>query len=151
MGLFSCSFENKYILLAVDHMSKWVEAASTRTTEARVVVKFLRENICSKYNMPRAIVSDQGTYFDNRSSDVLLKKYSIIQTTGQVEVSNRQIKQIFEKMISKKCKDWSEYLIDAFWAYRTTFKSPSGMSPFRAVFGKPCHLLVELEFGLCEL
>ena len=64
----------EYILLAVDYVSKWVEAVPTRTTEARVVVRFLRENIFSRYGMPRAIISDQGTHFDNRSFDALLKK-----------------------------------------------------------------------------
>jgi len=101
MGLFSCSFGNRYILLTVDYVSKWVEAMPTRITKTRVDVKFLRENIFFRYGMPRAIISEQGTHFDNRSFDVLLKKYSIIhrlatayhpQTSGQIEVSNKQIK-----------------------------------------------------------
>ena len=78
IGPFSSSFRNEYILLVVDYMSKWVEPVSTRTTEARVIVKFLRENIFSMYGMPRAIISDRGTHFDNHSFDALLKKYSII-------------------------------------------------------------------------
>jgi len=50
-----------------------------------------------------------------------------------------------EKTVSRNCKDWSDKLIDALWAYRAAFKTPLGMSPFRVVFGKPCHLPVELE------
>jgi len=78
-----------------------VEAIPTRSIDARVIVKFLKENIFSRYGMPIAIISDQGTYFGNRSFDALLKKYSIVhrlvtsyhsQTSGQVEVFNRQIK-----------------------------------------------------------
>jgi len=76
MGLFPYSFGNEYILLAVDYVSKWVETVPTRTTGTRVIVKFLRENIFSRYGMPRAIISDQGTHFNSRSFDVLLKKYS---------------------------------------------------------------------------
>jgi len=101
MGPYPSSFGNEYILLAVDSASKWVEAIPSRTNDAKAVVKFLRENIFARFGMPRAIISDQGTYFNNRSFDSLLKGYSIVhrlatpyhpKTSGQVEVSNRQIK-----------------------------------------------------------
>jgi len=75
MGPFPSSFENEYILFAVDYVSKWVEVVPTRTMKARVIVKFLRKNIFSRYGMPRAIINDQGTHFNNRFFDVLLKKY----------------------------------------------------------------------------
>jgi len=78
MGSCPSSFEHEYILLCVDYMSKWVEAIPIRINESRVVVKFLRENIFTRYGMPRLILSDHGTNFDNRSFDALLKRYSII-------------------------------------------------------------------------
>ena len=67
------------------------------------------------------------------------------QTSGQVEVSNRQIKSILEKTVSTSRKDWSSKLDDALWAYRTTYKTPIGMTPFKIIYGKSCHLSVELE------
>ena len=97
MGPFSSSFGNEYILLAVDYVSKWVEAIPARTNDARVVMKFLRDNIFVRFGMPQDIISDQGTHFTNQSFATLLKKYSIIhrratlyypQTSGQVEISN---------------------------------------------------------------
>jgi len=68
MGLFSSSFGNEYILLAIDYASKWTEAVPTRAIEARVVLNSLPKNIFSRYGMPKAIINDQGTYFDNCSS-----------------------------------------------------------------------------------
>ena len=69
MGPFPSSFCNLYILLAVDYVSKWVEAIPTRTNDARVVAKFLRSHIFTRFKTPRALIIDGGTHFCNKLVD----------------------------------------------------------------------------------
>nr|CAN80656.1 hypothetical protein VITISV_037275 [Vitis vinifera] len=154
MGPFPPSFGNLYILVGVDYVSKWVEAVACKSNDYKVVLKFLKENIFSRFGIPRAIISDGGSHFCNKPFSTLLQKYGVRhkvstpyhpQTNGQAELANREIKRILTKVVNTIRKDWSTKLSDALCAYRTTYKIVLGMSPYRIVYGKACHLPVELE------
>ncbi len=106
MGPFPTSYSNRYILVAVDYVSRWVEAIATATNDNKVVISFLRRNIFSRFGVPRALISDGGTHFCNKQLETLLLRYGVKhkvatpyhpQINGQAEISNRELKRILEK------------------------------------------------------
>nr|GEY22395.1 reverse transcriptase domain-containing protein [Tanacetum cinerariifolium] len=153
MGPFPSLRGNKYILVVVDYLSKWVEAMALPTNDARVVVKFLKY-LFSRFGTPRAIISDRGTHFCNDQFAIVMNKCGVThrlanayhpQTSGQVEVSNRGLKRILERTVGENRALWSDKLDDALWAFRTAFKTPIGCTPYKLVYEKSCHLPIELE------
>ncbi|GKB67857.1 reverse transcriptase domain-containing protein [Tanacetum coccineum] len=150
---FQSSRGNKYILVAVDYLSKWVEAKALPTNDARIVVKFLK-SLFARFRTPRGIISDRRTHFCNDKFAKVMFKYGVThrlatayhpQTSGQVEVSNRGLKRILERTVGENRASWSDKLDDALWAFRTAFKTPIGCTPYKLVYGKSCHLPIELE------
>ncbi|GKF12642.1 reverse transcriptase domain-containing protein [Tanacetum coccineum] len=153
MGPFPYSRGNKYILVAVDYLSKWAKAKALHTNDARVVVKFLKY-LFARFRTPRAIISDRGTYFCNDQFAKVMLKYGVTyhlstayhpQTSGQVEVSNHGLKRIIERTVGENRALWSDKLDDALWAFRTAFKTPIGCTTYNLVYGKACHLPIKLE------
>nr|GEY02822.1 reverse transcriptase domain-containing protein [Tanacetum cinerariifolium] len=153
MGPFPSSKGNKYILVAVDYLSKWVKAKALPTNDARVIVKFLK-SLFFRFGIPRAIISDRGTHFYNDQFTRVMIKYGVThrlatayhpQTSGQVEVSNHGLKRILERTVRENQTSWSDKLDDALWAFRTAYKTPTGCTPYKLVYGKSCHLPIELE------
>ena len=154
MGPFPSSCGYKYILLVVDNVSKWGEAILTITCDVKVVLNFIRWNIFLRFGTLRAMISDEGSHFCNKLFSYLLSKYGVKhhvsllyhpQCNGQAQVSNQEIKKILKKTVNVIRKDWAKKINDSLWAYQTAFKTPLGMSPYKIVYGKACHLPVELE------
>ncbi|GJT43471.1 reverse transcriptase domain-containing protein [Tanacetum coccineum] len=106
---------NKYILVAVDYVSKWVEAQALPMNDARIVL----EKALQKYGVTHKLSTAYHP-----------------QTNGQTEVTNRAIKHILKRSVGYNPKNWSEKLDDELWAFRTAYKTPTGCTPFRLVYGK---------------
>nr|GFB37924.1 reverse transcriptase domain-containing protein [Tanacetum cinerariifolium] len=135
---------NKYILVAIDYLSKWVEVKVLPTNDARVVCKFLK-SLFARFGAPRAIISDRGTHVCNDQFAKVILKYGVThrlstvyhpQTSGQVEVLNRGLKRILERTIGENRASWSDKLDDTLWAFRTVYKTPIECTPYKLVYGK---------------
>jgi transposase InsO family protein len=114
----------------------------------------IKNVIFPRFGTSRILISDGGTHFTGTNLKKCLSKLGIEhrvstayhpKTNEQAEMSNRQLKSILNKTIEKGGKDWSKKLDGALWAYRTAFKTSIGMTPDQFVYGKACHLPVELE------
>ncbi|GKC05280.1 reverse transcriptase domain-containing protein, partial [Tanacetum coccineum] len=153
MGPFPSSRNNKYILVDVDYVSKWVEVEALPTNDARVIVKFLRK-LFSRFRVPKSLISDRRTHFCNSLLEKTFKQYGVThrlatpyhpQTSGQTKNTNRAIKRILERTVNGNMKEWADKLDDALWAFKTAYKAPIGSTPFRIVYRKACHLPLEME------
>ena len=122
MGPFPPSCGYTYILLFVDYVSKWVETVAIRTDDAKTVVKNIKSHVLYRYGVPKALISDRGTHFCNKTLGALLAKYHVthkvstgyhLQTNGQDEISNWEIKSSLEKVVNLDRKDWSLRLEEA--------------------------------------
>ncbi|GKD44733.1 reverse transcriptase domain-containing protein, partial [Tanacetum coccineum] len=120
MGPFPKSYKFEYILVVGDYVSKWAEAQALPTNDARVVVTFLKKLFC-RFGMPKALISDR------------------------VENMNKALKRILEKTVKDNPTIWSRKLDDALWAFRTAYKTPTGTTPYKLIYGKNCHLPIEIE------
>jgi transposase InsO family protein len=140
MGPFRNSHGFEHILIMVDYVSKWVETMPCCKTSTEESIAMIKSMICPCFGTLRSLISDGGTHFTGKNFKKCLSKLGIEhrvstayhpQTNGQVEISNRQLKNILNKTIRKGGKYWSKKLDGALWAYRTTFKTPIGMTPYQ--------------------
>jgi transposase InsO family protein len=139
MGPFPNSKGCEYNLVAVDYVSKWVEALTCRAADAMHSKRMFQEVIFPRYGVPRVVISDGGSHFIDRTFRKALTEVGVDhriatpyhpQTSGQAEKSNKQIKNILQKTVNQMGRRWKSKLSEALWAYQTTYIALIGMMPY---------------------
>ena len=143
----------KFIIVAVDHFTKWAEAEPLATITEQKIRNFLWRSIICRSGIPRALVSDNGKQFDNAKfrdfyAELRIKNYysspAHLQSNGQAEVTIRTLKAPLKTKLEDLKGKWVEYLPEVLWAYRTTRKSATQETPFALAYGTEVVALVEV-------
>jgi transposase InsO family protein len=147
------SIGHRFILVAIDYFTKWVEAASYTNVTRQVVAKFIKKEIICHYGVPNKIITDNGSNLNNQTIRELCENFKIEhhnsspyhpKMNGAVEVANKNIKRIIQKMV-KTYKDWHEMLPFALHGYRTAVRTSTGATSFSLVYGMEAVLPIEVE------
>ena len=143
----------RIIIVAVDYMTKWVEAKAMAHITASACQKFFHDMILTRFGIPRVLITDNGKQFTDAGFEEYLtsyniqhKKYSVAypQSNGQVEVTNRSLLRSLKKNLEDSKNLWAEELPNILWAYRTDTRKPTCESPFRLTYGTAALIPVEL-------
>nr|XP_027191080.1 uncharacterized protein LOC101494924 [Cicer arietinum] len=144
---------HRFILVAIDYFTKWVEAASYANVTRSVVVRFIKRELICRYGLPNKIITDNATNLNNKMMKELCDNFKIQhhnsspyrpKMNGAVEAANKNIKKIIQKMV-ETYKDWHEMLPFALHGYRTSVRTSTGATPFSLVYGMEAVLPIEVE------
>jgi ribonuclease HI len=145
----------KFLVVAIDYFTKWVEAEPLATITERNIQNFVWKAVICRFGIPRVLVSDNGKQFDNPRFRQFSQELGIHnhysspghpQANGQVEVTNRSLLKLIKTRLEGAKGLWPEELPSILWAYRTTVRIPTGETPFRMTFGS--EAVVPVEIGL---
>ncbi|BFG37056.1 hypothetical protein CerSpe_233300 [Prunus speciosa] len=143
----------KYAIVAVDYFTKWVEAEALATITAARVEEFVWTNICCRFGIPYAIITDNGRQFDSGLFRQFCTRLKINlffaspahpQSNGQVEAVNKIIKKLLKRQLNSAKGAWPEKLPEALWAIRTSYRTSTGETPFSLAFGSEAVVPVEI-------
>ncbi|XP_042410061.1 uncharacterized protein LOC121999443 [Zingiber officinale] len=147
--------QRRFLLVAVDYFSKWVEAEPLARITESAVIKFLWQNIICRFGIPHKLVSDNGRQFQGKRIEEWYAGYDITQaftsvaypqSNGQAEVTNREIIRGLKTKLDHVGGSWVDELPSALWAYRTTLREATGITPIQLVYGG--EAIVPIEVGV---
>jgi Integrase core domain len=140
---------NKYIIVAMDYLTKWPEAKPVKEATAETTVDFIYEDIISRHGCPAIILTDRGTHFNNQFLKGLCEKFEIEhlmstpyhpQTNGLVERFNRTLIESLARLTQQHASEWDKYIAPALFSYRTSRHSTTKLTPFLLVYGREAKL-----------
>ncbi|KAI5342931.1 hypothetical protein L3X38_010807 [Prunus dulcis] len=147
------SQQHCFIIVATDYFTKWVEAKPIKTTTSQEIITFIEEQIIQRFGIPESITTDRGSSFISRDMLDMAEtfKFKLLQSTpyyaqanGQAESSNKVIINVIRKMLEKNPKQWHEKLSKTLWAYRTSKREATGMTPYALTYGHDAILPMEI-------
>ncbi|XP_050207365.1 uncharacterized protein LOC126656791 [Mercurialis annua] len=147
------SKNHSFIIVATDYFTKWVVAKPLVKAEQKDVIKFIKEEIIHQFGIPQSVTTDQGTMFTGKEMQEFATDYGIklltstpyyAQANGQAESSNKIIINIAQKMLEENPRDWHQILSEALWAYRTSRRNATGVSPFMLTYGHDAVLPIKV-------
>ncbi|XP_027155803.1 uncharacterized protein LOC113756248 [Coffea eugenioides] len=144
---------HRFILVAIEYFTKWVEAESFKHVTKKVVANFLRDHIICRFGVPETLITDNAKNLNNDMVDGLCEQFKIKhrnsaiyrpQMNGAVEAANKNLKKIIRKM-TERHRDWHEKLPYALMAYRTSIRTSTGATPYSLMYGMEAVLPAEVE------
>ncbi|XP_072080955.1 uncharacterized protein [Arachis hypogaea] len=150
------SKQHKFILVAIDYFTKWVEAVPLVEVGQTEIIDFVEENIIHRFGIPQTLSTDQGTMFNGQliKNFVASRNISMVTSTpyyaqanGQVEAANKILIGLIKKYIGNKPRTWHETLSQVLWAYRNLPRGSTGTSPYKLVYGHDAVLSLEINLN----
>ncbi|XP_034213026.1 uncharacterized protein K02A2.6-like [Prunus dulcis] len=147
------SKQHCFIIVATYYFSKWVEAKPVKSTTSQEIITFIEEQIIQRFGIPESITTDRGSSFICGEMLDMAEafKFKLLQSTryyaqanGHAESSNKVIINIIKKMLEKNSKQWHEKLLETLWAYRTSKREATGMTPYALTYGHDAIMPMEI-------
>ncbi|XP_055814565.1 uncharacterized protein LOC129884264 [Solanum dulcamara] len=144
---------HRFILVAIDYFTKWVEASTYKAVTKKVVADFVRNNIICRFGIPESIITDNAANLNSDLMKEICERFKIThrnsttyrpQMNGAVEAANKNIKKILRKIVDGH-RQWHEKLPYALLGYRTTIRTSTGETPYMLVYGSEAVIPAEVE------